>query len=190
MTVTETALPGVLLIEPRVFRDPRGFFLETWNADRYRDAGIAGPFVQDNASRSARGVLRGLHVQNPYAQGKLVGVLDGAVFDVAVDVRAGSPTFGRWVGYELSAENGRQLWVPPGFAHGFVVASETALFTYKCTDRYAPEHEFSVAWDDPDLGIDWPLEAPSLSAKDAAAPRLRDVPAERLVFPAPAEVPA
>ncbi len=173
MTVTETRLPGVLLLEPRVFRDPRGFFLETWNADRYRAAGIPGPFVQDNASRSARGVLRGLHVQNPNPQGKLVSVLDGAVFDVAVDVRAGSPTFGQWTGHELSAENGHQLWIPPGFAHGFVVLSESALFTYKCTDRYAPEHEFSIAWNDPEIGIAWPVVDPELSGKDAAAGSLR-----------------
>ena len=144
--VHQTALSGVLLIEPRVFRDPRGFFQETWHADRYREAGITLPFVQDNASRSPHGVLRGLHAQNPEAQGKLVGVLDGAVFDVVVDIRAGSDTFGKWVGYELSSDNGRQMWIPPGLAHGFVVTSGTALFTYKCTACYAPEHEFGILW--------------------------------------------
>ena len=180
MTVTETALPGVLLIEPRVFRDARGHFLETYNEARYREAGVDAAFVQDNVSRSARGVLRGLHAQSPNAQGKLVSTLEGEVFDVAVDARWGSPTFGRWVGYALSAENGRQLYVPAGFLHGFVVTSENALFSYKCTDYYAPAAELSVRWDDPDLGIDWPNASPTLAPKDAQAPRLRDVPSERL----------
>ncbi|ADO71342.1 dTDP-4-dehydrorhamnose 3,5-epimerase [Stigmatella aurantiaca] len=177
MKVLETAIPGVLLIEPKVFGDDRGFFLETFHAKRYADAGIPGPFVQDNYSRSARGTLRGLHFQEPQAQGKLVQVVAGAVYDVAVDVRRGSPTFGKWVGVELSAENRRQLWVPPGFAHGFCVTSEFADFQYKCTALYAPENERSILWNDPELAIPWPLSgAPKLSAKDAAAPRLKDAP--------------
>lgn len=177
MKVTETAIPGVLLIEPKVFGDDRGFFLETFHAQRYADAGIPGPFVQDNYSRSAKGTLRGLHFQEPQPQGKLVQVVAGAVFDVAVDIRRGSPTFGKWVGVELSAENRRQLWVPPGFAHGFCVTSESADFQYKCTALYAPQNERSILWNDPDLGITWPLSGdPKLSAKDAAAPRLKDAP--------------
>ncbi|GAB4197825.1 MAG: dTDP-4-dehydrorhamnose 3,5-epimerase [Sandaracinaceae bacterium] len=180
MKVTETALPGVLLVEPKVFGDARGFFLETFHLERYREAGITLPFVQDNLSRSSRGILRGLHLQQPHAQGKLVWVPDGVVFDVAVDVRVGSPTFGRWVGFELSGENHRQLWIPPGFAHGFVVVSERCLFAYKCTDLYHPESELGVAWDDPDLGIEWPLRDVTLSSKDAKSPRLRDIDAARL----------
>ncbi|WP_225411354.1 dTDP-4-dehydrorhamnose 3,5-epimerase [Stigmatella hybrida] len=177
MKVTETAIPGVLLIEPKVFGDDRGFFLETFHAQRYADAGIPGPFVQDNYSRSAKGTLRGLHFQEPQPQGKLVQVVAGAVFDVAVDIRRGSPTFGKWVGVELSAENRRQLWVPPGFAHGFCVTSESADFQYKCTALYAPQNERSILWNDPDLGITWPLSGePKLSAKDAAATRLKDAP--------------
>lgn len=182
MTITETPLAGVLLIETRLFRDSRGHFLEAYNEARYRDAGIEAPFVQDNASRSHRGVLRGLHLQNPRPQGKLVSVLEGSVFDVAVDVRTDSTTFGEWYGVELSAENGRQLWVPPGFAHGFLVTSESAIFHYKCTDYYAPEAELSVRWDDPEIGIVWPIADPILAAKDAEAPLLRDIPAERLDF--------
>lgn len=184
MNVIETELPGVLIVEPKVFGDSRGFFLETFNARRYAEHGIALPFVQDNLSFSARGTLRGLHFQNPQTQGKLVSVLHGEVYDVAVDVRDGSPTFGRWAGVTLSAENKRQFYVPPGFAHGFCVTSETALFSYKCTDAYAPQAEGSVAWDDPDLAIPWPVSVPLLSPKDAAAPRLRDVPRERLAFAA------
>jgi dTDP-4-dehydrorhamnose 3,5-epimerase len=180
MRVYPTDLPGVLLIEPRVVKDERGFFLETWHAARYHEAGIDLPFVQDNASRSTRGVLRGLHAQNPQAQGKLVGVLDGEVFDVAVDLRLGSPTFGKWFGAYLSAEAGRQMWIPPGFAHGFVVTSDSALFTYKCTAPYAPEAELAIRWDDPQIGIEWPLADPVLSPRDAAAPFLRDVPQPRL----------
>ncbi|SEU19027.1 dTDP-4-dehydrorhamnose 3,5-epimerase [Stigmatella erecta] len=177
MKVTETAIPGVLLIEPKVFGDARGFFLETFHAQRYADAGIPGPFVQDNYSRSVKGTLRGLHFQEPQPQGKLVQVVAGAVFDVAVDIRRGSPTFGKWVGVELSAENRRQLWVPPGFAHGFCVTSESADFQYKCTALYAPQNERSLLWNDPDLGITWPLDGePKLSAKDAAAVRLKDAP--------------
>lgn len=180
MKVAPGALAGVLVIEPRVFGDARGFFFESWHEQRYREAGIPGPFVQDNVSRSQRGVLRGLHIQHPRGQGKLVQVLEGEVYDVAVDLRADSPTFGRYEGVTLSAENKRQFWIPPGFAHGFCVTSESALFAYKCTELYAPEHEFSVAWNDPDIGIPWPLAEPSLSPKDAAAPRLRDIPRNRL----------
>lgn len=177
MKVLETAIPGVLIVEPRAFGDDRGFFMETFHAKKYADAGIPGPFVQDNFSRSARGTLRGLHFQEPHAQGKLVQVLAGAVFDVAVDVRRGSPTFGKWVGVELSAQNKRQLWVPAGFAHGFCVTSESADFHYKCTALYSPETERSIAWNDPDVAVAWPLSgAPMLSAKDAAAPRLKDAP--------------
>ena len=171
MTVIETSLSGVLLIEPRVFGDARGFFCETYQAERYAAAGIAARFVQDNVSRSGRGTLRGLHFQAPpHAQAKLVSCLDGAVFDVAVDLRVGSPTFGRWTGAELSADNMRQMFVPEGFAHGFVVTSETALFSYKCSDVYAPEVEGAIVWNDPDLAIDWPVSDPILSARDAAAP--------------------
>ncbi|HDP90411.1 MAG TPA: dTDP-4-dehydrorhamnose 3,5-epimerase [Thioalkalivibrio sp.] len=180
MQVTETKLPGVLLVEPKVFGDERGFFMETYQAERYAEAGIPGPFVQDNLSLSQRGVLRGLHFQQPNTQGKLVYVLQGEVFDVAVDIRNGSPTFGQWVGYSLSAENKRQLWVPEGFAHGFCVTSETALFAYKCTGYYAPDCEFAIRWDDPAIGIEWPVESPSLSGKDSQAHLLAEMPPERL----------
>jgi dTDP-4-dehydrorhamnose 3,5-epimerase len=166
--VTPLGIPEVLLVEPAVFGDARGFFMESFSARRYADAGIPGPFVQDNVSRSRRGVLRGLHLQHPHAQGKLVSVLEGEVFDVAVDVRVGSPTFGRWVGEYLSAGNHRQLWVPAGFAHGFVVTSDDALFSYKCTEYYRPDAERAVRWDDPRLGITWPVDAPVVSAKDQA----------------------
>ena len=176
MTVTETRLPGVLVIEPRVFGDARGSFCETYHAERYRQAGVDAAFVQDNLSRSARGTLRGLHFQAPpHAQAKLVSVLAGAVYDVAVDLRRGSPTFGQHVVVELSAENGRQMYVPVGFAHGFCVTSETALFAYKCSAFYAPDAEGSLRWDDPDLAIDWPVHEPQLSDKDAAAPLWADV---------------
>jgi dTDP-4-dehydrorhamnose 3,5-epimerase len=175
MKVTETALQGVLLIEPRLFRDARGFFMETFQVERYAEIGLTSRFVQDNCSYSARGTLRGLHFQEPKAQGKLVQVLSGAVLDVVVDVRRGSPTFGHWIGVPLEAETGHQLWIPPGFAHGFCVTSETALFVYKCTALYAPECERTVVWNDPDLGIDWPFEAPLLSPRDAAATRLREI---------------
>ena len=175
MIVTDTALPGVKLIEPNVFGDDRGFFLESWNARAFADAGIDAAFVQDNHSRSVRGVLRGLHYQIVEPQGKLVRVVSGAVFDVAVDIRRSSAHFGSWVGAELSADNKRSLWVPPGFAHGFIVLSETADLTYKCTTYYALAYDRSIAWNDPAIGIDWPLiGAPQLSAKDAAAPRLAD----------------
>lgn len=180
MKVTETRLPGVLLLEPRVFRDERGQFLESWNQDRYRQLGVPGRFVQDNLSVSRRGVLRGLHFQNPHPQGKLVSVPQGAVFDVVVDLRVGSSTFGEWLGVELSSENFHQLYIPQGFAHGFQILSETALFSYKCTDYYYPDGEGTVLWNDPDLEIDWPLGAPILSPKDQVGIRLRDFPRHKL----------
>ena len=169
MQVIPTAIPDVLIIEPRVFGDARGFFFESFNERAFQQAtGLGVNFVQDNHSRSARGVLRGLHYQLQQPQGKLVRVVRGSVYDVAVDVRKSSPTFGRWVGVELSESNQRQLWVPAGFAHGFLVTSESADFLYKTTDYYAPEHERCIAWDDPAIGIAWPLEnlTPQLSAKD------------------------
>ncbi|MDW8323588.1 MAG: dTDP-4-dehydrorhamnose 3,5-epimerase [Burkholderiales bacterium] len=175
MRVIETRLPGVLILEPKVFGDARGFFLESYNERTFAELGLPTRFVQDNHSRSARGVLRGLHYQIRQPQGKLVQVVRGAVFDVAVDLRRGSPTFGRWEGVELSEHNQRMLWVPPGFAHGFYVLSELADFLYKTTDFYAPEHERAIRWDDPDLAIAWPLAGePLLSAKDRAAPSLRE----------------
>ena len=170
MNVIETELPGALI----------GFFLETWNQARYAEHGMPGPWVQDNLSYSTRGVLRGLHYQHPTAQGKLVSVLKGEVFDVAVDIRVGSPTFGKWVGVTLSAANKRQFWVPPGFAHGFLVTGEDALFCYKCTEYYAPKEEGSLLWNDPDLGISWPIDQPTLSPKDQAGLRLKDVSPDRL----------
>jgi dTDP-4-dehydrorhamnose 3,5-epimerase len=175
MNVIKTAIPLVLIIEPTVIGDERGYFCETFRAARYADYGITGPFVQDNLSRSAYGVLRGLHLQNPGAQGKLVSVLKGCVRDVAVDVRRGSPTFGKHVSVELSEENRRQLWVPGGFAHGFVVLSETADFFYKCDAPYSPADEVVVRWNDPALGIDWGVETPSLSARDAASRPLAEI---------------
>lgn len=175
MIVHDTALPEVKLLEPRVFGDDRGFFLESWNAATFAGLGIDAAFVQDNHSRSAKGVLRGLHYQIVEPQGKLVRVVAGAVFDVAVDIRRSSPNFGKWTGHELSAANKHLLWVPPGFAHGFVTLSETADFLYKCTTLYAPAHDRGIAWNDPAIGIDWPLDAvPLLSTKDAAAPLLAD----------------
>lgn len=180
MNVVETELPGVLIVEPDVFGDARGFFMENWNGARYEEHGIKDHFVQDNLSFSSHGVLRGLHFQNPKGQGKLVSVLAGEVFDVAVDIRVGSPTFGLWTGVTLSAENKRQFWVPPGFAHGFVVTAENALVSYKCTDYYAPEYDGSILWNDPGIRIEWPVESPSLSEKDRAAPPLAGMPEERL----------
>jgi dTDP-4-dehydrorhamnose 3,5-epimerase len=176
VNVVETDLPGVLIVEPQVFGDERGFFMETWNGRRYEDAGLPGRFVQDNLSYSAHGVLRGLHFQNPQPQGKLVSVLSGEVFDVAVDIRVGSPTFGEWTGTTLSADNKRQFYVPPDFAHGFVVTSAVALFFYKCTDYYAPSSERVVLWNDPEIGIEWPVERPTLSDRDCKAPPLREIP--------------
>jgi dTDP-4-dehydrorhamnose 3,5-epimerase len=164
--ITPSSIPEVLVIEPDVFGDPRGFFLESWHAQKYAAQGLDVSFVQDNHSRSARGVLRGLHYQLEQPQGKLVRVVCGAVFDVAVDIRRGSPTFGQWVGAELSGENHRQLYVPPGFAHGFCVLSESADFLYKCTDFYAPQDEQGIRWNDPDIGIDWPGEDFTISDKD------------------------
>ncbi len=177
MNVISTALPEVLVLEPKVFGDSRGFFFESYNRKTFAaDTGLDVEFVQDNHSRSARGVLRGIHYQLVRPQGKLVRAVAGAVWDLAVDLRRSSPRFGRWVGVELSAENQRQLWVPPGFGHAFVVLSETADFLYKTTDYWYPEHERSVVWNYPDLAIDWPLDgaAPQLAAKDAQAPRLAE----------------
>ncbi|MGY0634022.1 dTDP-4-dehydrorhamnose 3,5-epimerase [Luteimonas sp. A478] len=180
MKIIETSLPGCLVIEPKVFGDDRGFFMESWNRDRYAASGVGPEFVQSNLSRSARGVLRGLHYQWPNPQGKLVSVLEGEVYDVAVDIRRGSPHFGQWTAVVLSAENKRQFWIPEGFAHGFVVTSETALFTYLCTAPYDADADAGIAWDDPAIGIDWPVANPSLSAKDAKAPRLAEVASARL----------
>jgi len=184
MNVIETALPGVLIVEPRVHRDSRGFFLETYQQRQYQQHGIPGPFVQDNHSRSTRGTLRGLHAQLARPQGKLVRAVAGEMFDVAVDVRRGSPTFAKWVGVVLSGENFRQLYIPPGFAHGFCVLSERVDVEYKCTELYDPTSEITVAWNDPEVAIDWPLESPTLSTKDAAAPRLSEL-LERLPAYAP-----
>jgi dTDP-4-dehydrorhamnose 3,5-epimerase len=175
MNVIATDIPEVLIVEPKLFGDQRGFFLETYQFRRYAEFGLSRPFVQDNMSRSVYGVLRGLHLQNPSPQGKLVSVMRGRVLDVAVDVRIGSPNFGRPVAVELSEDNRRQLWVPRGFAHGFVVLSDTADFFYKCDDFYSPKDEIVVRWDDPAIGIDWGVTNPSLAARDAAAPRLADV---------------
>lgn len=180
MRILNTDLPGVVTVEPAVYRDARGYFTETWHRERYREAGLPGDFVQDNVSYSVKGVIRGLHLQEPYPQGKLIQVLEGEVFDVAVDVRVGSPNFLAWVGVTLSSENHRQVFVPPGFAHGFAVLSEFALVVYKCTEAYRPECEMSLLWDDPKLAIRWPLEAPVLSVKDLAAPRIDDIPRDRL----------
>jgi dTDP-4-dehydrorhamnose 3,5-epimerase len=178
--VVPTELPGVLVIEPTAFGDERGFFLETFQADRYRElAGIGPSFVQDNHSRSVRGVLRGLHVQKRRPQGKLIRVARGEVFDVAADIDPRSPTFGRWVGTTLSDANHHQLWIPPGFAHGFVVLSDVADFEYKCTDYYDPDSECGVIWNDKDLAIAWPIDRPTLSAKDQRLPRLHELAAAR-----------
>ena len=178
MNIIETALPGVLIIEPRVFGDSRGFFMETWNAGAFAVAELDLTFEQDNHSRSQKGVLRGLHFQNPGPQGKLVRVTNGAVFDVAVDLRAASPTFGQWVGVELSAENKRMFWVPEGFAHGFLTLADDTDFLYKCTAPYAPANEFTLAWNDPAVGIEWPIAGfePIISEKDARGLAVADVP--------------
>ena len=180
MKTLRTALPEVLLIEPAFHGDHRGGFMETYHAARYAKSGVRCTFVQDNLSFSRRGVLRGLHLQHPNGQDKLVQVLQGEIFDVAVDVRPGSPGFGRWVGEVLSADNRRQLFIPKGFAHGLCVLSETAILHYKCSDLYAPECEVTVAWNDPDIGIAWPERAPELSEKDRRGVRLADIPASRL----------
>jgi dTDP-4-dehydrorhamnose 3,5-epimerase len=175
MRIVENALPGVLLLEPKVFGDARGFFLESWNRQTFADLGLDLDFVQDNHSRSAKGVLRGLHYQLQQPQGKLVRVVGGAVFDVAVDLRKSSPHFGQWVGYELSADNRRMLWIPPGFGHGFLVLSDSADFLYKTTAYYAPQWDRGVRWNDPVIGVDWPLGGePQLSAKDQAQPFLKE----------------
>jgi dTDP-4-dehydrorhamnose 3,5-epimerase len=170
----ETAIPGVILVESRVHRDDRGFFFESYRESQYRDGGIRARFVQDNHSSSVKDTLRGLHGQNPNPQGKLVHVIEGEIFDVSVDVRRGSPTYGKHFATRLSADNFHQVYVPPGVLHGFLVTSDVAQVVYKCTDFYHPEADFSVAWNDPDLGIPWPTESPILSAKDRCAPRLRD----------------
>tara|TARA_Y100000782_G_C10083723_1_gene223140 strand:+ start:255 stop:791 length:537 start_codon:yes stop_codon:yes gene_type:complete len=175
MNIIETELPGVLIIEPKVFGDKRGFFKETFQADRYTDAGIDATFVQDNFSRSTKGVLRGLHFQVSRPQGKLVSCSRGEVFDVAVDIDPTSATYGNYVGVMLSEDNHRQLWVPPGYAHGFCVLSETADFQYKCTDYYHPEDEAGIMWDDPTVSIDWPISNPKLSEKDLSFPSLSEL---------------
>ncbi|MFN3581384.1 MAG: dTDP-4-dehydrorhamnose 3,5-epimerase [Pseudomonas sp.] len=175
MKVLETALPGVLILEPHVYGDARGFFLESYQQERYREIGIDLPFVQDNHSRSGRGVLRGLHFQRSRPQGKLVRASRGAVFDVTLDINPSSPTYGQHVAVLLSDENHRQVWIPPGYAHGFCVVSEIADFEYKCTERYYPDDEGGVRWDDPDLAIAWPLANPLLSTKDQQHPQLSDL---------------
>jgi len=176
----ETGIPGLVVVEPVVYGDSRGFFMETWNSDRYGACGLPDRFVQSNISRSAAGVIRGLHYQNPCAQGKLVSVLEGRVYDVAVDIRSDSPTFRQWAGVELSASNHRQLYVPEGFAHGFCVLGESALLSYLCTTQFNAEYDAAIAWNDPDIGIEWPIEHQSLSERDRKAPRLRDVPVDCL----------
>jgi len=182
MNVTRCDLEGLLILKPNVFSDARGYFLETYNQRRYREAGLDVDFVQDNLSCSRRGSVRGLHYQNPSPQGKLVWVIEGEVFDVAVDIRRSSPSFGQWHGLTLSAENRLQFYIPPGFAHGFAVTSELALFAYKCTDHYAPGCDTTILWNDPDIGITWPVTDPVLSAKDQSGLRLRDIPPEKF-FP-------
>lgn len=180
MKIIETSLGGCVVIEPAVFGDERGFFFETWNAERFGEQGLPNKFVQSNVSSSSKGVLRGLHYQWPRPQGKLVSVLEGEVYDVAVDIRRGSPTFGRWEAVVLSGENRRQFWIPEGFAHGFAVLSERAVFSYLCTDVYVKEADAGVRWNDARIAIDWPISAPVLSAKDEAAPLLEDIVPDRL----------
>ncbi|WP_101758446.1 dTDP-4-dehydrorhamnose 3,5-epimerase [Oceanicoccus sp. KOV_DT_Chl] len=180
MNIIKTKIPGLIIIEPKVFGDERGFFLETYNAKRYAEVGIKESFVQDNLSFSRKGILRGLHYQKPMTQGKLVQVLQGEVYDVAVDIRVGSPTFGQWEAVLLSENNKRQFYVPEGFAHGFMVTSDVALFSYKCTSLYNPDGEFSVAWDDPELSIPWPSMAPQLSDKDRHGKNLSEIPVKDL----------
>lgn len=180
MKIQETSLSGCVIIDPAVFGDARGFFFETWNAERFSQHGLPTKFVQSNVSSSSKGVLRGLHYQWPRPQGKLVSVLQGEVFDVAVDIRRGSPTFGKWEGVVLSEANKRQFWIPEGFAHGFAVLSDTAVFSYLCTDVYVKEADAGVRWNDPAIGIDWPVDAPLLSDKDTQAPLLVDIAGDRL----------
>lgn len=182
MNITPGKLSGLLIVEPKVFSDARGFFMETWHRAKYQEAGIVPEFVQDNLSASHRGTLRGLHFQNPKAQGKLVSVICGEVFDVVVDLRRSSPSFGEWQGINLSETSKRQLYIPPGFAHGFAVLSDVALFHYKCTEFYSAENERTIAWNDPDIGINWPLQHPIISQKDAEGSLLRSLPKE-ILFP-------
>ncbi len=182
MKATPTKFDGVFLLEPDVHRDERGHFMEVWRNDTYPELGIKENFLQDNVSFSWKGILRGMHFQNPLAQGKLVTCLHGEVFDVVVDIRKNSPTFGEWLGCRLSLASGRQLYIPPGFAHGFVVTSDSAAFLYKCTDVYNPTGQHSLLWNDPDIGIEWPVKDPVLSDKDRAAPRLADLDEKTLEF--------
>lgn len=180
MKINQTNLPGTLIIEPHIFSDDRGFFFESYHRERYSHLGVKNEFLQDNLSYSVKNTLRGLHYQQPHAQAKLVQVLSGEVFDVAVDIRAGSPTFGQWEGVILSSENKKQFFIPKGFAHGFCVLSDTAIFSYKCDDFYAPDCEGGILWSDPDLGIDWPVKAPLLSDKDGRFTCLKDIPQDQL----------
>ena len=180
MNVIRCELEGLMLLEPKAFGDPRGYFMETWNRQRYEQAGISAAFVQDNISVSRRGTLRGLHYQNPTSQAKLVSVLEGEVFDVAVDLRQKSPTFGKWHGVRLSSENKRQFFIPTGFAHGFVVLTDMAMFHYKCTDYYSPKDEMTVQWDDPAIGVAWPIQDVILSEKDKKGLPLKQVPPGKL----------
>jgi dTDP-4-dehydrorhamnose 3,5-epimerase len=180
MNVKPGTMQGLVVIEPKVFGDPRGFFMESWNLRKYQEAGVGVTFVQDNISVSKRGALRGLHFQNPNPQGKLVSVLQGEVLDVVVDLRLNSPTFGRWEAVALSSENKLQFYVPPGFAHGFVVLSDTAMFHYKCTEFYSPKDELTLLWNDPALGIEWPVKDPVVSEKDSKGHCLKDLPREKL----------
>lgn len=180
MQVLKTSLPGTLIIQPDIFKDTRGFFMETYHREKYAAEGLDHPFVQDNLSYSTHGTLRGLHYQYPNAQAKLVQALKGEIYDVAVDIRHGSPAFGQWVGVHLSEDNKHQFFIPQGFAHGFCVISDTALVVYKCTDFYAPESEKGILWSDPDIGIDWPVKVPLLSPKDSQSPCLKDIPSECL----------
>ena len=175
MNIIQTSIPDVLIVEPKIYTDRRGFFFENYSLERYRQAGIDTTFVQDNISSSEQGVLRGLHFQNPNPQGKLVYVLEGKVFDVAVDIRKGSPTYGKWTGHTLTDNNKYQLWIPPGFAHGFYVMSESALFCYKCTDYYNADADISIAWNDSVIGINWPTNQPILSNKDKDCPMLEEI---------------
>ena len=180
MDVTRTQLDGILILEPKVFSDGRGRFLETWSKERYEEAGIGCQFVQDNISYSVKGTLRGLHFQNPHGQGKLVQVYKGKVFDVAVDIRLSSPSFGKWIGVELSEDNHRQMYVPAGFAHGFCVLSDSAIFSYKCTDYYTPSCEGGIIWNDPEIGIEWPVDKPLLSDKDMAYQTISEISEDKL----------
>ncbi len=180
MQVLGTKLPDTLIIQPKVFGDARGFFVETWHQERYAEVGLPARFAQDNMSASSYGVLRGLHFQHPYGQGKLVTVVEGEVYDVAVDVRVGSPTFGQWTSVILSGRERNQFWIPAGFAHGFCVLSPQAIFAYKCTEIYRPECEMSVRWDDPSLSIPWPIKDPNVSDKDRKGLFLKDIPLDRL----------